>query len=413
MSALKYWVWLSSLEGLGIRARAAVIRRFGDAESAFFSPAGSFAATEGISASEAALLERRDLSSVGEILADCESQGLSIITMQDALYPKRLKAIWAPPVVLYVKGRLPQIDDEAAIAVIGTRSASPYGLKMSRRIAYEIVRCGGIVVSGLTNGIDAAAASGALAADGVCVGVLGTPHEQQESELSCAVCQKGALVSEYAPGTRSLKSFFRDRNRIASGLSLGTVAVEAPEKSGTLLFVSEALEQGREVFAVPGNADAAGCRGTNQLLKDGAAPVTCGWDVMREFAALYPDKIRRSEAPPDAEIPPRSAAQTPPRGPENGLVSGKKEIDKPKNGAYIDLREQLKGLSETQLKIITAIGREGTHIDDIVETTALGAATALTQLTVMTVKGIVRRLPGNRVALNVQRGESQQQSEEG
>lgn len=397
MSALQYWVWLSSCEGLGARARAAVIRRFGDAENAFFSPAGSFASTEGIGAAEAALLERRDLSRVGEILSDCEQQGLSIVTMQDALYPRRLRAIYAPPVALYVKGRLPQIDDEAAIAVVGTRSASPYGLKMSRQIAFEIVRCGGIVISGLTNGVDAAAADGALAADGICVGVLGTAHEQQESELSYRVSRKGALVSEYAPGTRSLKSFFRDRNRISSGLSLGTVAVEAPEKSGTLLFVAEALEQGREVFAVPGNADASGCRGTNRLLKEGATPVTCGWDVMSEFAALYPDKIRRGEE----SAAPESAAQSAPPRPERSPERVKKEIDKPKSGAYIDLREQLGSLNETQLKILSAIDAEPTHIDDIVERTALGAATVLTQLTMMNVRGFVRRVPGNRVALNI------------
>ena len=405
MSALKYWIWLSSLEGVGVRAKAAVIRRFGDAESAFFSPAGSFAGTEGVSPSETAALEKRDLGRVSEILGDCEAQGLSIVTMQDALYPKRLKAIWAPPVVLYVKGRLPQLDDEAAVAVVGTRSASPYGIKMARQIALEIVRCGGIVVSGLTNGIDAAAATGALLADGVCIGVLGTAHEEQESELCYDVCRRGALVSEYAPGTRALKSFFRDRNRITSGLSVGTVAIEAPEKSGTLLFVSEALEQGREVFAVPGNADAAGCRGTNRLLKEGATPVTCGWDVMCEFAALYPNKIKPcAESPAAAE---NRAAQScsPPRAdsPENGSVGGKKEIDKEKGGAYIDLREQLASLSEMQLKIVSAIDREPTHIDDIVEKTGLGAATVLTQLTVMTVRGIVRRVPGNRVALNVQR----------
>jgi DNA processing protein len=218
------------------------------------------------------------------------------------------------------------------------------------------------------------------------------------------VCQRGALVSEYAPGTRSLKSFFRDRNRISSGLSVGTVAIEAPEKSGTLLFVTEALEQGREIFAVPGNADASGCRGTNRLLKEGATPVTCGWDVMSEFAALYPNKIRRSTQPSFAEE--NSASQAaPPRAEsaQSGPAEAKKEIDKEKGGAYIDLREQLASLSETQLKIVSAIDKEPTHIDDIVEKTGLGAATVLTQLTVMTVRGIVRRVPGNRVALNVQR----------
>ena len=404
MSSLKYWIWLSSLEGLSVRGRTAVIRRFGDPESAFFSPAGSFSSTEGITAAEAAALEARSLGRVDEILGECEEQGLSIVTMQDAIYPKRLRAIWAPPAVLYVKGRLPHIDDEAAIAVVGTRSASAYGIKMSRQIAGEIVLCGGIVISGLTNGVDAAAAYGAVSAGGICIGVLGTAHEQQESELSYDVCQRGALVSEYAPGTRSLKSFFRDRNRISSGLSVGMVAIEVPEKSGTLLFAAEALEQGREVFALPGNADAAVCRGTNNLLKEGATPVTCGWDVMREFEALFPGKIRKDSPAPETEPgAPGMADRRAVDSPENGSANAKKEIDKEKGGAYIDLHEQLASLSQTQLKIISAIEKEPTHIDDIVEKTGLGAAAVLTQLTVMTVKGIVRRLPGNRVALNVLR----------
>jgi len=352
-----------------------------------------------VSAAEAAALGRRDLGRVDAILEDCARENLAILTMQDALYPKRLKDIYAPPVVLYVRGKLPRIDDEAVIAIVGTRSASPYGLKMGRQIAYEIAKGGGIVVSGLTNGIDAAAARGALDADGICIGVLGTAHEQQDSDLSYDVCRRGALISEYAPGRVSQRSFFRERNRISAGLSLGAVAVEAPEKSGTLLFAAEALEQGREVFAVPGNADAPGCRGTNALLKDGATPVTCGWDVLGEFAALFPDKLRRVDAErTDAPVPPAQAA---PETAKAAPAAGKKEIDKEKSVAYIDLRTQLGLLSETQLKIVSAIEKEPTHVDDIVEKTGLGAATVLTQLTVLTVKGIVRRMPGNRVALNV------------
>ena len=389
MSAVRYWLWLSSLGALGARGRAAVIRRFGDPESAFFSPSGAFEGTEGLSQTETAALEKRDLSAADEVMEACREQGLRIITMQDAAYPSRLKGIYAPPVVLYVKGELPHVDDEAAIAVIGTRSASPYGLRMGRQIAYEIAKAGGIVISGLTSGVDAAAASGAMAAGGICIGVLGTAHELQDGELAAAVARKGALISEYPPGTRPLKSHFRERNRISSGLSLGVVAIEAPEKSGTLLFVAEALDQGKEIFAVPGNADAPGCRGTNAMLKDGAKPVTCGWDVMSEFAQLYPGRLKRPGSG-------RSAA------PEESAAEEKKEIDNKNGTGYIDLREYLSGLNETQLKIISAIDREPTHIDDVVEKTALGAATVLTQLTLLTVKGFVKRVPGNRVVLDIE-----------
>jgi DNA processing protein len=218
------------------------------------------------------------------------------------------------------------------------------------------------------------------------------------------VIAAGALVTEIPPGTEPIKRFFRERNRIASGLSHAVCVVEAPEGSGALLFAAEALEQGREIFAVPGNADAAGCRGTNNLLKEGATPVTCGWEVMREFAPLFPGRIKRdTRVLPNEQSGPAQAAPQRAGSPEKGPESAQKEVDKEKSGAYIDLREQLASLNETQLKIVSAIDKEGTHIDDIVEKTGLGAATVLTQLTVMTVKGIVRRMPGNRVALNVQR----------
>ena len=229
MASIKYWVWLSAQTGVSPAAKAALLRHYGDAETAFFAPSGEFGRIRGISAGDAAVLESRDMSRVGDILAECRRLDIRPVTMQDADYPRRLRNIFAPPAVIYVKGKLPELDDEAAIAVIGTRKASPYGLKMGSRLAFEIVRCGGIVISGLTTGVDAAAARGALLADGVCIGVLGTSHDLEKGSLARDVSVKGALISEYPPGTQPLKSHFRDRNRISAGLSVGVAVVEAPE----------------------------------------------------------------------------------------------------------------------------------------------------------------------------------------
>lgn len=320
-------------------------------------------------------------------------QGLRIITLQDAAYPNRLRNIYAPPVVLYVRGALPLVDENALIAVIGTRKASPYGLRMGRELAAQISRCGGIVVSGLTAGVDAAAARGALEADGVCVGVLGTPHEYEHGELSRELAVRGALISEYPPGTEPQRSFFRERNRIAAGLSVGVVVVEAPERSGTRLFAVEAAEQGKELFAVPGNADAENSAGTLALLKEGAKLVTNGWDVLCEFEALYPDKLRYCE---DARTGEAEAAPAP----SEPAAPAKKDIDKKESKGYIDLAEQLSALTEDQLKIVTAIDRSASHIDDIIEATGLSTATVLAQLTILEIKGYVRREAGRRIALN-------------
>ena len=396
MSALSYWIWLSNAE-LSVRTKAALMEHYGDAETAFFAPAGEFAHIEGVSRADAAILERRDMSDTARIIEECQAQGLSVISYQDSAYPSRLRNIYAPPPVLYIKGRLPAVDDNAVIAVVGTRKATPYGLKMARTIAGEIVRCGGIVISGLTHGIDAAAAEGALSAGGICVGVLGTAHQDDAGVLYAGVAERGAVISEYAPGSPAQRSFFRDRNRITAGLSVGAVAVEAPEKSGTRLFVAEAAAQGKEIFAVPGNADAKMSAGTIDMLKDGAKPVTCGWDVVSEFEYLFPGKLRKAPAArgETRRIEAESVENAPVLQKET-----KKFIDKENGRRYIDLKDQLRDLSETQLKIITAVDNGGTHIDDIIETTGLGTATVLAQLTVLEIKGYIRREAGRRIALN-------------
>lgn len=395
MASLAYWIWLSSVS-VSPKAKAALIRHFGDAEKAYFSPKGAFSAVPGVTALEAERLEQRDLSPVNPILGACEEQGLRILTYQDAAYPARLRNIFAPPVVLYAKGRLPELDREAAVAVIGTRKASVYGLKMSRDMAYQLCRCGGTVVSLLTHGIDAEAARGALLAEGSCVGVLGTPHEEEHSRLAQELSVRGCLLSEYPPGRRSQKQFFRDRNRIAAGLSVALVVVEAPEHSGTRLFAQEALEQGKEIFAVPGNVNAENSAGTLSMLKDGAALATCGWDVLQDFQILFPGKLRDAGSDPA----PFTGTKPPPPPPAEP-VETEKSVDKAETPDYIDLRAQLSGLPEDQLAILGAIDRQGTHVDDIIQKTGLPTASVLRHLTILAIKNYVRRNPGNFYQLNI------------
>ncbi len=394
MAALEYWLWLSALE-LSPRARWAVAEHFGSAEAAFLSPDGAFRELPGLGPQEASLLERRDLGCVSEIQAACSRQGIRPICLDDPEYPARLRNIPAQPPVLYVRGTLSGVDENAPVAVIGTRRSTPYGLKMARDLSWQIAACGGWLVSLMGSEIDAAAAKAALQAGGTVLGVLGTAHEQSRGRLDDAVCQAGALISEYPPGTVQQKHFFRERNRLAAGLSVGVLVVEAPERSGTRLFAAEAAEQGKEIFAVPGNADAGSSAGTLALLKEGAKLVTCGWDVMCEFEALYPDRVHPSDKPvaPEPEETPlmeearpleRSAAPDRRPGPE-------------------ELRKQLEGLSPEQLSIVTALGGEALHIDDIIEQTGLGTATVLAQMTLMEIRGYVRRLPGRRYELNVRR----------
>ena len=398
MADLEYWLWLSTA-GLTLSAQAQLLDRFGDAEEIFHATREAF---DGLSLGQRdkALLEDRALDRAYQALRACREQDLRIITYRDSAYPSRLRQISAPPVVLYVKGKLPSLDSEPAIAVIGTRRASPYGLKMARTLSYQIASGGGLIISGLTQGIDAMAARGALQADGTVLAVLGTEIDRERSALAKdVVAAGGVLISEYAPGTVSQRHHFRERNRIAAGLSVGVVVVEAPAKSGALLFAEEALEQGKEIFAVPGNADADNSAGTLSLIRDGAGLATCGWDVLSEFEALYPGRMKRVSPqlrPPELQpVEPESRTPAekpqPPRSPE------------PREEMPRNLRDQLATLSEDQLKIITAIEKDATHIDDIIEATGLSTATVLAQLTVLQVKGWIRREPGMRIVLNIRK----------
>lgn len=400
MGAIRYWLWLSAQSGVSAQAKAALIDHYKDAENAFFAPDGEYEKIPGISRAEAQRLEKRDISVAEQILADCTAQRIDIITMQDAAYPKLLRDIYAPPVVLYIKGRLPDFDAVPTVAVIGTRKASTYGLKMGRSIAYEISKSGGAVISMLGEGVDRKAAEGCIMADGCCIGVLGTGHGG-EHPLYRDIVSTGALISEYPPNTPSQKHFFRDRNRIASGLSRGLVVIEAPERSGALLFAATALEQGREIFALPGNADSLNSVGCNELIKQGAKPVTCGWDVMSEFEYLFPGTIKKPERKtklPELEEGEANKTVSVEPIPQKATI---KAVDKADSAGYIDLREQLSGLSEDQLKIISAIDSNDTHIDDIIEKSGMSTAKVLAQLTVLEIKGFVRRSAGRRISLNI------------
>ncbi len=390
---MQYWLWLSASQ-VSPKAKAALIEHYGDAEKIYHAPVGCFSLIPGVSEQEARTLDDRDLRIANRIAGACEEQGLQIMTLQDAAYPRRLKNIFAPPVVLYGKGKLPDVDNEALISVIGTRKASFYGLKMGRDLAYQICCGGGMVVSLLTSGVDAEAARGALAANGICIGVLGTAHEEEHGFLAAEIAGRGALISEIPPGIRWQKHFFRDRNRIAAGLSAGVVVVEAPERSGTRLFAQEALEQGKEIFAVPGQADSENSVGTLSLIQEGAKLVTCGWDVLSEFEALFPGKLKdcgKHPAPVSKPVVPDKSDD------RNAHLA----VDKDSGKRYIDLREQLSALSEDELLIVNAIGREPTHADDIIEKSGLPTAMVMKLLTMLTIKKYISKRPGNYYVLNI------------
>ena len=288
---LKYWVWLSELKGLRNQTKLALLRRFGDPESIFYADPDELMLTEGADPGQLKLLENHDLAPADKILADCQRLDIQLLTFSDAAYPGRLKNIYDPPALLYYKGKLPLLDDLLSVAVVGTRDCTPYGVTCAEKLGFGLASGGAVVVSGLAKGIDAAATRGALRAGGVTIGVTGNGldvHYPYESRyLYEDVAASGVLFSEYPPGTEPAPGHFPVRNRILSGLSLAALVVEAPERSGALITAMTALEQGRDVFAVPGPIDAPTSVGCNRLIRDGAGLVTDASDILREYEGRF------------------------------------------------------------------------------------------------------------------------------
>ena len=335
---LLHWIWLSIREHVSDRMKVELVRRFQDPEEIYFANSDSFRQVEGLRAEGVASLLDKNLQPAQKILRDCQRENLGILTFQDAAYPARLKNIPDPPVVLYYKGKLPDFDSYPAIGVVGTRKASAYGMNVAKKMGYQIARCGGIVVSGMAYGIDGMATQGALMADMPTVGVLGCGadivYPRSNRKLFEDMQQYGCLLSEFVPGTPPAGFNFPRRNRIISGLSCGVLVVEAPEKSGALITAQAALDQGRDVFVVPGNIDVDTFVGSNRLLRSGAIAVGSGWDLMSEYEMQYPDTICKFDGSMTAKAEHLRAdftAQTEkiqPKVAQNAAVFGKTEVSK-------------------------------------------------------------------------------------
>lgn len=417
---LLHWIWLAHRPGVSDRMKVRLLQHFREPEDIYFADGEAYRHVEGLTAEAAEGLKDKDLTAAEAALKACRREGLHILTFQDAAYPSKLKNIADPPILLYYKGQLPDLDALPVIGVVGTRKASAYGLQTAKRMGYQIAKCGGIVVSGMAYGIDAMAMSGALTAGQPAVGVLGCGadivYPQSNRALFRDMANFGCILSEFAPGTSPAKWNFPRRNRIISGLSNGILVVEAPEKSGALITANYALEQGRDVFAVPGNIDQPGFTGSNRLLREGAILAASGWDILSEYEALYPDKIRQDLSPAHQTVYPDELAKTSyeaekplPKVAQNPELPGKskplkkklekKSIDNQPLGAYSDVNTVLPKLSPEEQMLVSALQAGERLVDDVIAETGLTTGKILALLTMLELKGVVKRLPGKRICL--------------
>ena len=398
MQHLKYWVWLSALSGVGAVSALRLLNHFGDAEKIFLADEKEYRQVVGLKPSDISALADKNLDRANATLYDCERMGCRVLTFFDDEYPARLRNVYNPPIMLYVKGSLPKIDNEAVVGIVGTRNCTPYGFSAAESISYKLSKCGLIVTTGLARGIDSAAAKGALRAGGHVIGVIGSGHgvvyPPENKGLFEDVATFGAIISEYPPSTPIAKTHFPARNRIISGISLGVAVIEAPKRSGALITASRALEQGRDVFTLPGNIDAISCEGSNLLLRDGAIAILSAEDIISEYAALFPDKIK-----PDTGENVRTKQNLQSSAEKIKPSLSKKEIDNITRVEYIDVEEIIGALDGDERIVAETIRLESMHIDDIISCSGLEASRVLTAITMLEIKGSILSSKGKFYSL--------------
>ncbi len=367
------WVALNMTPGIGPRAAVKLLERFGSAEAVF---GATRAEVEQVRIPPEAVdsVIARDLHAKAESeIEQVRKLGGDILILDDGVYPSLLREIYDPPIVLYVKGAWSECLDQPCIAIVGSRKCSTYGQNSALMLARELAQRGVTIISGLARGIDAAAHRGALEAGGRTVAVMGTGLDEIYPRDHRKLAQQildggGALVSQFPLGTPLVSENFPYRNRVISGLSLGVLVVEAAENSGSLITARLAMEQNREVFAIPGNITSRTSFGTNYLIKGAGAKLVQQW---QDVAAELPPQIAARLLPPPV---------------------GRREKEK-------DLVNQLslapQDLSEKERTVFKLLSPDNpAHIDALVETSKLSVSQLTGTLLTLEMRELVRALPG-------------------
>ncbi len=301
MDSLLYYIWLSLRCGAGNETASFLLSKFGSPKAIFDADKNTLLSALPEREGLAAALCDKDTSAAERVLEYCQRANIGIMTVDSPIYPQRLRAIHAKPIVLYYKGTFPNIDEKVAIACVGTRKCSDKGIKVAYKLGADLASAGAVVVSGMARGIDSMCARGALSVKGHTIAVLGcgidVVYPPENEPLMKAIAENGTVITEYAPGTPPTGKHFPVRNRIIAGLCLGTVVVEADAGSGALITAEHARKQGKDVFAFPGDVDSTYHSGTNELIAGGATMVRDARDILLEYEELWRGRISTRRIP--------------------------------------------------------------------------------------------------------------------
>lgn len=391
---LEHWIWLATRQGLNKRTQYELIRCFGDPLRVYRASAEDLKESPGITAKGLEALEDKSLEQATKILSQCEKKNIQILTLEDPGYPRRLGGIYDPPIVLYYLGVLPDWETKPMIGAVGTRSCSDYGIRTGEKFGYELSRCGAAVVTGMAEGVDTAILKGVLSAEGTPVvflaGGVDVVYPVENSDLYQKLLTRGCILSEYPPEAKHMKWNFPVRNRLISGISHAVLVVEAPEKSGALITACHAMKQGRQVYVVPSPIDANSGQGSNALLKDGASMVQCAWDILEPYRREYEGISDCCRSPENDQ----KKTQIPPKQ--------KKVIDNSGKPPYIDVEKKPAVRSPQEQAIIDQLLAGPRLTDAVINDCGLPKPEALAVMTMLEIRGVLRRLPGNLMKIEME-----------
>ncbi len=408
MNDKAYWIWLQQALGYGVNTDE-IVGHFENAKNVYFSTHEEKVKSGVFTAKQIKKLEQTPVEIVNPIIEDCRECKCRVLMPDDVRYPKSLKSIRNFPLVLYYRGNLDVLRDKMMIAIVGTRKASQTGLDVAGRLAASLVRSNAVVVSGGALGIDGAAHIGALSENGITVSVLGcgfmAKYRDSVANLKNEITEKGLIVTEYPPKMPPLGRNFPIRNRIISGISHGVVVVEGALGSGSLITARYAVEQGRELFAVPGDAIDSRHSGTMELIRSGATPVFSSADVLSQFEFTYPELLdfEKIERTPLYQNQKKFDFSKITYG-VTAVYTNLKDIKKEEREEFLETElpkvsdeEKSQALQGNAKIVYDVLAEDGTHVDDILRSLPeLGFGKVMSALTQLEMSGLIAQVGGKK-----------------
>lgn len=386
----RYWIWLTQGLGYCSAKHKYLASLYGNIKSLYDGGEAELRFCGVFTESEISRLLKTNISVADDIISKCAQLGYTVLDLEEEAYPESLRTIDNPPAVIYIQGNLPDLDNMNTVSIIGTRKATVYGVRTAFELGANLSREGFCVVSGGALGIDCAAHRGVLQQGGVTVCVLGCgidfDYLRENKAMRQAITEKGAVISEYPPGTPSSNRNFPQRNRIISALSKGLIVVEAPKASGSMITVGCALTQGKDIFAVMGNVDSPYSEGSNALIKDGAIPVTSYKDVAEFYLGVGFDSKPAQRFSDDVI----STVPTKLRAPADTTKTDNSPL--PVHNANAPLSEEEKAVYFT-------VGNEPLHVDKIAEQTQLPVHKILRILSVLEMSDLIKDVGGRNYVI--------------